>query len=78
MTTFSVFWYTLEAQIGLLAACLPTTPGFFKDSRIASSLKAWWGSMSGSLSSPKVEIRELPDSAQSILSKDTDSTKKSG
>lgn len=40
MTTFSVFWFSLELQVGLLAACLPTLPGLFKDKKLFSSFRS--------------------------------------
>ncbi|CAI6331414.1 unnamed protein product [Periconia digitata] len=51
MTTISDYWFTIEAHVGLLAACLPTLPGLFKGTNIANTFKTWWTTKTGSSSS---------------------------
>ncbi|CAI6336764.1 unnamed protein product [Periconia digitata] len=47
MTTVADYWFTVEAHVGLLAACLPTLPGLFKGTKLGSSFKSWWSSSTG-------------------------------
>ena len=53
MTTFSDYWFSIEAQVGLIAACLPTVPGLFKGTKMASSFRSWWISKTDSSSGSK-------------------------
>jgi hypothetical protein len=71
MTTFSLFWFSLEVQIGLLAACLPTLASLFRGIKLSKSVKSWWSSRSGSRSDnspfPKVASSQILGSDQSLV-----------
>lgn len=67
MTTFSDFWFSLEVQIGLLAACLPTVPSLFKGSKFTNSFRGWWGSVSGSTSPPRMATGEVLGNGHSLV-----------
>lgn len=53
MATVVDYCFSVEAHIGLIAACLPAFPGLFKDTKVVSSFKSWWASNTGSSSGSK-------------------------
>jgi len=67
MVTWGCFWFAAEAQIGLLAACLPTFGVFFKDIKLSSSVRSLLGSFSIRTSSKITESSEKLPIDQSLV-----------
>ena len=66
MVTFGCFWIAVEAQIGLLASCLPTFGAYFKGHKLSSALRSLIGSLSIKSSSGVVEAKQMSGSDPSL------------